>query len=71
MTVTVRHVDKIAKVLRQNKGKNVSAARLASLTKIPRDSVHKRIHDLVQSGLRVTKTYDVIKGQRRVFYRAA
>lgn len=66
-------IERIQKALLKNgtTGRGVSAARLSSLTKVPVDSVHKRIHDLRKAGARITSTYGVVNGQRKVFYKAA
>lgn len=65
-------LERIQKALIKNKtGKGVSAVRLASLTKTPLDSVHKRIYDLRKAGAQITSTYENVKGQRKVFYKAA
>lgn len=64
---------RIKKALLRNgaTGKGVSASRLSALTKVPVDSVHKRIYDLREQGLRIASTFAFVKGQRKVFYRAA
>lgn len=71
--MTTTQLSRISKALSKNarSGRGVSAARLSSLTKVPLDSVHKRIHDLRSTGLNIISTFDVVKGQRRVFYRLA
>lgn len=69
--MTKTQIDRISNALSKNArtGRGVSAARLSSLTKVPLDSVHKRIHDLRGLGAEIVSTYDYVKGQRRVFYR--
>lgn len=65
-------LERIQKALIKNKtGKGVSATRLASLTKTPLDSVHKRIYDLRRAGAVITSNFERVKGQRKVFYKAA
>jgi hypothetical protein len=69
--MTTTQLTRISKALSKNarSGRGVSASRLSSLTKVPLDSVHKRIYDLRESGSKIISTFDVVKGQRRVFYR--
>lgn len=64
---------RISKALMKNgsKGRGVSASRLSSLTKVPLDSVHKRIYDLREAGTKIVSNYEIVKGQRRVFYKVA
>lgn len=66
-------IERIAKALVKNgtTARGVSATRLASLTKVPVGSVHKRIHDLRKRGYAITSTFDFVKGSRKVFYKAA
>lgn len=70
---TTTQIARINKALTKNgrNGRGVSASRLSSLTKVPLDSVHKRIHDLRSRGAKIVSNFDTVKGQRRVFYRLA
>lgn len=64
-------LERIQKALNRNTVKGITAARLASLTKTPLDSVHKRIYDLRKAGARITSTVQKVRGERRVVYKAA
>lgn len=64
---------RVAKHLRRNTdGAGISAARLAKLAGVPRDSVYKRVYDLrVNEGKEIYSNYRNVNGKRKMFYRIA
>lgn len=66
-------LSKVAKHLRRNsKGAGITAAKLAFLTGVPRESVYKRIYDLrVLEGKTIYSNYRNVNGTRKMFYRIA
>lgn len=64
---------RVAKHLRRNtNGAGISAARLAKLAGVPRDSVYKRVYDLrVNEGKEIYSNYRTVNGKRKMFYRIA
>lgn len=65
------HLTKIAKSLRNNAKRGITAERLAQLTGVSKDSVYKRIHDLRNSGTRVTDSVRTVNGRNTKVYRIA
>jgi biotin operon repressor len=47
----------------------VTASRIASDTKVPRDSVAKRIYDLREQGLTIYTNVRKVQGQPKSYYR--
>jgi hypothetical protein len=66
-------LSKIAKHLRRNStGPGVTAAKLAKLAGVSKESVYKRIYDLrTIEGKAIYSNFRVVKGQRKMFYRIA
>ena len=64
---------RVAKHLRRNTdGAGITAARLAKLAGVPRDSVYKRVYDLrVNEGKEIYSNYRNVNGKRKMFYRIA
>lgn len=64
---------KVAKYLRQNtEGPGITPRKLASLARVPKESVYKRVHDLrVLEGREIYSNTRVINGRRQMFYRIA
>ena len=50
-------------------GRGFTASKIASDTKVPRESVLKRISDLRTEGARIYTNTRMVNGQRRYFYR--
>ena len=59
-------LQRVETVLRRNK-RGVTAARLASLTKIDPSNIYKRVSELGES-VAVTKTRRVVDGKRTLVY---
>jgi len=51
------------------KSPGVTASRIASDTKVPRDSVMKRIHDLRNEGFRIYSNRRIVNGREVLYYR--
>lgn len=65
-------IDRVANYLaKNNTGRGVTASRVASDTKVPRDSVMKRIYDLRQEGYTIYSNVRTVQGKRKTFYRFA
>lgn len=65
-------IRKIAKHLRKNTTKGITASKLAKLTGVPLESVYKRVYDLrALEGRRIYSNYKMVNGQRTMFYRFA
>jgi hypothetical protein len=62
-------MEKIENVLRKyNTGLGISASKIASLARVPRKNVGKRVYDLREDYTIYTNYHDV-KGKRTAFYR--
>lgn len=65
-------IEKIENVLRRyNTGAGVTADKVASLARVPRDNVAKRVADLRDWGYTIYTNYRNINGKRTAFYRFA
>jgi len=66
-------LSKIAKHLRRhNTGPGITAAKLAKLAGVSKESVYKRVHDLrTIEGKAIYSNFRMVKGQRKMFYRIA
>ena len=66
-------LSKVAKHLRRhNTGPGITAAKLAKLSGVPKDSVYKRVYDLrVIEGKAIYSNYRTVNGQRKMYYRIA
>lgn len=64
---------KVAKQLRRNtKYPGVTPSKLSLLSGVPKESVYKRVHDLiVLEGKTIYKNFRMVNGHRRMFYRLA
>lgn len=61
---------RITKTLKNNKSeKGVTADRLAKLAKTTKDNVYRRIYDLRSEGFEIVSNVQLVKGQRKTFYR--
>ena len=50
----------------------ITAAKLSKLTRVPKSSVYKRIHDLrVNEGCRIYSNYRLVNGEKKMYYRIA
>ena len=64
-------IEKIENVLRKyNTGAGVTAEKIASLARVPREAVSKRVHDLRQY-YDIYTNYRNVNGKRIAFYRFA
>jgi hypothetical protein len=63
---TATQLQRVENVLRRNK-RGVTAARLASLTKIAPSNIYKRVSELSES-VAVAKTRKVVDGKRTLVY---
>jgi hypothetical protein len=66
-------LSKVAKVLRRNNtGRGITAAQVAKLAGVPKDSVYKRVSDLRNmEGKTIYSNYRTVNGTRKMFYRFA
>lgn len=66
-------LSKVAKHLRRNStGPGVTAAKLAKLSGVPKESVYKRVYDLrVIEGKAIYSNFRMVNGQRKMYYRIA
>lgn len=66
-------LSKVAKHLRRhNTGPGITAAKLAKLSGVPKESVYKRVHDLrTLEGKAIYSNFRMVNGQRTMFYRIA
>lgn len=66
-------LSKVAKVLRRNNtGRGITAAQVARLAGVPKDSVYKRVSDLRNmEGKTIYSNYRTVNGARKMFYRFA
>lgn len=65
-------IEKIENVLRKyNTGAGITADKVASLARVPRDNVGKRVYDLREWGYTIYTNYRNVKGKRTAFYRFA
>ena len=66
-------LSKVAKVLRRNNtGRGITAAQVAKLTGVPKESVYKRVYDLrVLEGKTIYSNYRNVNGTRKMYYRFA
>jgi hypothetical protein len=66
-------LSKVAKHLRRhNTGPGVTAAKLAKLSGVPKESVYKRVYDLrTIEGKVIYSNYRTVNGQRKMYYRIA
>ena len=64
-------IEKIENVLRRyNKGAGITADKVASLARVPRETVSKRVHDLREM-YNIYTNYRDVDGKRTAFYRFA
>lgn len=52
-------------------GAGVTVAKIAHRTRVPKESVSKRISDLRAAGHRIYSNYRTVNGERKLYYRAA
>lgn len=66
-------LSKVAKVLRRNStGRGITAAQVARLSGVPKESVYKRVYDLrALEGKTIYSNYRNVNGTRKMFYRFA
>lgn len=65
-------LSKVAKALRRNTERGVTASQIAKFAGAPVDSVYKRIYDLrVNEGKTIYSNYRTVNGKRKMFYRIA
>jgi alkylated DNA nucleotide flippase Atl1 len=66
-------LSKVAKVLRRNStGRGITAAQVARLAGVPKESVYKRVSDLRNmEGKTIYSNYRIVNGTRKMFYRFA
>lgn len=66
-------LSKVAKVLRRNNtGRGITAAQVAKLSGVPKDSVYKRVSDLRNvEGKTIYSNYRNVNGKRKMYYRFA
>lgn len=65
-------IEKIENVLRKyNTGAGVTASKVASLARVPRENVAKRVADLRDWGLTIYTNWRNVDGKRTAFYRLA
>lgn len=66
-------LSKVAKVLRSNStGRGITAAQIAKLAGVPKESVYKRVSDLRNvEGKTIYSNYRTVNGTRKMFYRFA
>ncbi len=65
-------IEKIETVLaRYNTGAGITADKIASMARVPRENVSKRIYDLREWGYTIYTNYRNVKGKRTAFYRLA
>lgn len=71
-TARKTQIEKIENVLRKyNTGAGITADKVASLARVPRDNVSKRVYDLREWGYTIYTNYRDVKGKRTAFYRFA
>jgi hypothetical protein len=64
-------IEKIENVLRKyNTGAGVTASKVASLARVPRETVGKRVYDL-REYYNIYTNYRYVNGKRTAFYRFA
>jgi hypothetical protein len=64
-------IEKIETVLRKyNTGAGITASKVASLARVPRENVSKRVYDLRET-YKIVTNYKYINGRRTAFYRFA
>ena len=61
-------LDRIYNILNRNTKGGITAARLAKLAKIAPSNIYKRVSDLRASGLKIDRSYKMVKGRRMVYY---
>lgn len=61
------HTTKVMNYLSKNTS-GASVAKISHMTKVPRDSVRKRINDLRKTGVAISSTYKNVGGKRKVVY---
>lgn len=65
-------LSKVAKALRRNSDRGITAAQVARLSGAPKESVYKRVYDLrVNEGKTIYSNYRRVNGKRKMFYRIA
>ena len=66
-------LSKVAKYLRRNtEGPGITPQKLASLARVPKSSVYKRVYDLrVLEGREIYSNTRVVNGRKQMFYRIA
>lgn len=62
---------RIAKALRSNNtGAGITAAKVAKLAGVPKDTVYKRVSDLrLLEGRTIYSNYRTVNGKRKMYYR--
>lgn len=66
------HINRVFNYLsKRPKSPGVTASRIASDTKVPRDSVMKRISDLRAEGFRIYSNRRNVNGREVLYYRMA
>jgi DNA-binding Lrp family transcriptional regulator len=70
---TMSQLSTVAKELRRNSdAPGITAAQLAKLTGLSKETVYKRVNDLrVEEGKTIYSNYRTVKGKRTMFYRIA
>jgi hypothetical protein len=70
-TIRKSQIEKIENVLRKyNTGAGVTVDKVASLARVPREAVSKRVYDL-REYYTIYTNYRDVKGKRTAFYRFA
>jgi len=63
-------IDKVVDVLSRNtETPGLTASMIAKKTRIPRDNVRKRVHDLRNEGFEIYTNYRMVNGRRKAYYR--
>ena len=71
MATRKTQIEKIENVLRKyNTGPGVTSAKIASLARVPRETVGKRVFDL-REYYDIYTNYRMVNGKRTAFYRFA
>jgi biotin operon repressor len=62
-------IDKIVEALAANeKSFGLTASMIAKKTRVPRENVRKRIHDLRNEGFLIHTNYRMVNGVRKAYY---
>lgn len=67
-------VDKVHAFLSKGtsrQGQGVTVAYIADRTRVPKNSVRKRVYDLRTAGHRIYSNYRTVNGERKLYYRMA